>query len=144
MKNTLHVASAIIRDPSDLSKILLIERTPGTPLIFPGGKKEEGETLDGTLQRELKEELGITLLGWTRFREYNNVGKPIFDAKYDDLTLHLFLVESYNGLPSPKDGIHNAIYVNNHDWEKNLVIVADMVPEIYEDLHNHDIIASKN
>jgi 8-oxo-dGTP diphosphatase len=47
-------------------RVLLSKRPEGKPLAglweFPGGKMEPGETPERALVRELKEELGITLL----------------------------------------------------------------------------------
>ena len=55
------VTAAIIRKEN---KILVARRAPGEKLAgfweFPGGKLEEGETLQECLERELEEEFGIT------------------------------------------------------------------------------------
>jgi len=54
------VTAAIIRKEN---KILVARRAPGEKLAgfweFPGGKLEEGETLQECLERELEEEFGI-------------------------------------------------------------------------------------
>lgn len=55
------VVAGVIRDKT--GRILLARRTEGRDLAglweFPGGKREAGETPEGALARELKEELGI-------------------------------------------------------------------------------------
>ncbi len=59
----LEVTAAIIHHNG---KILIARRPAGDPLAgkweFPGGKIEQGETPAECLQREIKEELGITIL----------------------------------------------------------------------------------
>lgn len=54
------VTAAIIREGT---RVLLARRGPGEKLAglweFPGGKVEDGETLEACLTRELLEELGI-------------------------------------------------------------------------------------
>ena len=47
-------------------KLLITKRPAGSHLAgfweFPGGKQEEGETLEACLQREVREELGIEII----------------------------------------------------------------------------------
>ena len=65
----IHVGCAIIlnRNPQDKNqgKILIAQRKPGTHLggywEFPGGKCEDGETMQACLEREVNEELGIAI-----------------------------------------------------------------------------------
>lgn len=83
MAERMRVTAAIIeRD----GKILIGKRHMGSYYggfwEFPGGKVEEGETLESCLERELKEELAI---GCT-------VGDQITDTRYDypDRHIHLY------------------------------------------------------
>ena len=57
------VVAALIQDKD--GNILCAKRNPdrsqGCKWEFPGGKPEEGETLEGALMREIHEELGIDI-----------------------------------------------------------------------------------
>ena len=65
----------ICQRPAHKSNALLWE--------FVGGKAEPGETLPETLQRECREELGITVSVGTAFTDLTHV--------YPDITIHLTL-----------------------------------------------------
>ncbi len=68
MKTVMEVAAAVIRRGG---RILLSSRPADKPPAgweFPGGKREPGESFQETVQRELKEELGIDVV----------VGDPLY------------------------------------------------------------------
>jgi 8-oxo-dGTP diphosphatase len=97
-----HVATALLFDRNN--KLLIYLRDDKPTISFPnhwdlfGGMIEPGETPEQALIREVKEELGIELAAFTRFREYtsNKIEKPnrkyVFYAKVnympEELTLH--------------------------------------------------------
>lgn len=60
----VRVAVGVVQHPN--RGILIAKRKPGQHLSglweFPGGKIEDGETAECALQRELEEEVGITVL----------------------------------------------------------------------------------
>ncbi len=85
---------------------VLIGRRPEDKLLgglweFPGGKQEPGESLEQCLERELREELGITAAVGT------TIGR--FDHAYTHfrITVHAFFVEIKAGKPQPLD--HEAL-----------------------------------
>lgn len=83
MKRHLHVTCAIIEREG---KVLAAQRGPAASLAlkweFPGGKIEAGESHEECLIREIKEELGITVL----------IGAPLSPAthSYPDFTVTLY------------------------------------------------------
>lgn len=65
---------------------------------FPGGKREPGESIEQTLIRELREELGIVcgrILPWRSLRH---------DYPDQSVTLHFLHVLDFEGEPEPRDG----------------------------------------
>jgi 8-oxo-dGTP diphosphatase len=86
------VTAAIILNDN---KVLIMRRAPGEKHAggweFPGGKVEEGETLDQCLERELKEELNIKV----------KVNRFFFDSIYGypqgSIQLSAYIVEIVNG-----------------------------------------------
>jgi 8-oxo-dGTP diphosphatase len=68
-------ASAIIEFPNN--KVLLIKR--GTPVFrgywaLPGGKVEDGETVEEAMVREIREETGLTVEIVKKIGEYHETG----------------------------------------------------------------------
>jgi mutator protein MutT len=64
---------------------------------FPGGKCEDGETLEESLRREMLEELGVNV----------EVGREVFSARHDyperTVALHFFSCR-LRGVPHPRLG----------------------------------------
>ena len=94
------VVAAVLRDGE--GRVLIAQRPAGRHLAgrweFPGGKVGAGEGEHEALARELREELGIELLGATPFMRTRHA--------YDDRSVELSLwrVERFNGTPQPLDG----------------------------------------
>ncbi len=84
-------------------KVLVTTRPPGGPYAgrweFPGGKREEGETLEACLLREIKEELGIEIAIKRYFMRV--------DHTYSEfaITLHVFLCTYRTGQIKPLPGV---------------------------------------
>ncbi|MGI9201378.1 MAG: 8-oxo-dGTP diphosphatase MutT [Woeseiaceae bacterium] len=96
----IQVAAGVLRNA--VGEVLLAERLADGPFNglweFPGGKIKTGETSHSALQRELLEELGITIVASEPFLRLSHV--------YDDraVDLQFFLVDEWRGEPAGLDG----------------------------------------
>ncbi|MDH5833029.1 Nudix family hydrolase [Luteimonas kalidii] len=97
---SVHVVAGVITDAR--GRILLARRAPGRELAglweFPGGKVDPGETPDGALVRELREELGIEV----------DIGAPLMVVPHltPSRRLHLDVrhVRAWRGTPKGCEG----------------------------------------
>ena len=95
-KPHFHVTAGLLRHHG---RLLIAKRAEGSHLAgfweFPGGKKEDGETLEQCLKREIKEELGIKV----------QVEKLLFTVNHEyenrTVTLYLFPCTHLSGRPEP-------------------------------------------
>ena len=90
------VTAAVLRRDG---KVLLAKR-PSKGLLggmweFPGGKVENGETLEACLGREIREELGTEIQVGEAFGIYQHA------YTHFRITLHAFLCELTDGVPGP-------------------------------------------
>lgn len=100
-EDPLHVVAAAVIDAAE--RVLIAQRPRGKHLAgsweFPGGKLEPGEERRSGLARELREELGITLLAPPR---------PLIRVQhtydYGDVLIDMWVVRAYSGEPRGLDG----------------------------------------
>ncbi len=96
---TIEVAAGIIWRGD---RFLAAKRPEGKPRAgfweFPGGKREHGESMEETLHRELREELGIACASVMPWRTFSH--------DYPEMTviLHFMHVTEFFGEPAPHDG----------------------------------------
>jgi mutator protein MutT len=98
MPKTVAIVAAIIRRDE---KLLITKRLDHVHLAglweFPGGKVEPGESLEGALEREIREELSMDIL----------VGDEFFTVEHDypaqPVHLHFFNCAISRGEPQPLD-----------------------------------------
>lgn len=99
-KPPTQVVAAAVIDPA--GRVLIAQRPPGKHLAggweFPGGKLEPGEDRRAGLARELREELGITLIGPPR---------PLIRVRhrydYGEVLIDMWVVRRYAGEPRGLD-----------------------------------------
>jgi A/G-specific adenine glycosylase len=95
-----HIGVGIIRNHDNR---LLIALRPEDGMLgglweFPGGKKEKGESIDHTIKRELKEELGVNVMVLDKFMDLKHT------YSHFKITLHAYWcrLEPENQTPIPK------------------------------------------
>jgi 8-oxo-dGTP diphosphatase len=87
----IHVVAAVIERQDRRLLIGQRRKTDTSPLKweFPGGKVRNGETMEGALARELREELGVTL---TKSRALASV-RHQYAASPEELEIHFFAAQ---------------------------------------------------
>ena len=96
----IHVAAAVIRGADGQILIARRDKTQhqGGLWEFPGGKVEDGETVDAALARELREELGIEV----------TAARPLIKIKHDypdkQILLDVWEVSGFTGEPHGAEG----------------------------------------
>jgi 8-oxo-dGTP diphosphatase len=101
-KPILLVAACALVDPD--GRVLVAQRPAGKPMAglweFPGGKLLPGETPEGCLIRELREELAVdteaSCLAPLTFASHP------YDAFH--LLMHLYVCRVWRGEPAPREG----------------------------------------
>ena len=93
------IGVGIIVDP-DTGK-LLIARRPENAMLgglweFPGGKQKVGESISTTVQRELKEELGVEISVYDKLMDLKHA------YSHFKITMHAYWCRIEKGTPKPK------------------------------------------
>lgn len=99
MNKQIHVAAAIIyRDGQFLLSKRQSHQHQGGKWEFPGGKVEQGETVEQALARELKEEINIDVTTSSPFHYLE------FDYPEKTVKLDFLLVTKFEGIEAGLEG----------------------------------------
>jgi len=98
--STVHVAVGVLLNDDQEVLIALrpAESHQGGLWEFPGGKVEEGESVECALNREFEEELGISVLACTALTQIKH--------EYSDklVMLDVWRIEKFSGIPKGREG----------------------------------------
>lgn len=120
------------------NKALLIyrERDGEQYYVFPGGKIEDGETMEQCIIRECKEELGITI----------NVKKYVYEVKGVDFIQHFFVCDWLDGKigtgdkeeydANRKGGIQIPMLIDIQSIKDLNVVSPPIVKQLFDDIDN--------
>ena len=102
----IKVAVAIIINSNN--EILISRRSAqqhqGNKWEFPGGKVEEGETVEDALYREIKEELGIEILSPEHFTDIDHEYKAVDPKQSKTVKLMVYKVKYWLREPHGMEG----------------------------------------
>jgi len=100
LTSPIHVAVGVIRgaDKTVLVALRANHSHQGGLWEFPGGKLDRGESVNQALQRELEEELGITVLAQSR------LCRIAHDYEDKSVLLDVWSVDQFSGLPHGQQG----------------------------------------
>ena len=100
-KKPHHIIGVGIIEREEDDKILIALR-PNDAMLgglweFPGGKKEDGEKIQQTVERELKEELGVEV------KAYKELMSLKHTYSHFSITMHAWFCKLISGDPKPKE-----------------------------------------
>lgn len=100
-KKPHHTIGVGIVERNEDEKVLIALR-PNDAMLgglweFPGGKKEDGETIQKTIERELQEELGVEV------KAYKELMSLKHTYSHFSITLHAWFCTLISGTPKPKE-----------------------------------------
>ena len=96
----VHVVVGVLLNENQQVLIALrpVQSHQGGLWEFPGGKVEEGESVECALNREFEEELGISVLACT---ELTQIRHEYIDKS---VLLDVWRIEKYSGTPKGREG----------------------------------------
>ena len=102
-RHTTDAGGVIVRKNGDDVEVLLFQDHEYDDWKLPKGHAEEGETLEQTAKREVREETGVTKV---KIHELLGTFRRIVESRKEDKTIHYFLMTTNpdQHTEKPEDG----------------------------------------
>lgn len=113
-------ALLLFRNSNNEKELLFAKPKDKSYFVFPGGKQEDGETIEAALQRELEEELGVQA---TDVRELGVVEGHTPDGRA--MRMHLYDGE-LTGEPHPQAEIESIAWMSRDEAQKQSDVMTPM------------------
>jgi|SRR3989344_2024877 len=127
MKPRIRIAGIIIQD----GKLLLLVGKGYSELWTPGGKRNEGESDEDCLRRELKEEISVDLIESKFFKEYS--GSSFYHP--EKKTIGRYYIVKIKGKIKANAEIKNIVWFTKEDFEnKKFPMISHTQNELIPDL----------
>lgn len=120
---------AVIQD-SDGHLLVVKKNVPGrNTYIIPGGRPETGETELQTLERELQEELGVTVASATPFGIYEE------PSEFEDASLRMTVFDvQIEGRPIPQSEIVDLLWVDREYRQQGISLGSTLTNHVIPQL----------
>ena len=129
--NEIHKSAGVLIE----DRKLLITRAQGKSFfIAPGGKREQNETDEEALIRELQEEIAITVES-SNIEDFGIWSAEAIGMKDTIVHMRAFIVKSYKGTISPSNETEEVRWVSSsdlHDIELGSLFKHDVIPKLLE------------
>ncbi len=136
-----HIAALIFNEEGEL--LVLRKKTVDNrkECILPGGKREQNESDEQTLRRELLEELGTEIKELNYYKQY--LDKAIFEKGEDfRQTTYITRLESYN--IEVRNEIKEALWIDLDYEEKGILCNPTLKLKIMPDLKKDGFFRKRN
>ena len=111
-------------------KMLIVKEKDISHFFIPGGKRDNNETDEETLKRELKEETGLLVKSFRYYKEFITKAQ----LENENVKVASYFCET-NGEPEPNEEIEEIIWIGRDNYKDIKIgnVLKVMIPELIKD-----------